>query len=277
VQSGGTISSDGGSVVTARGVCWSTSPGPTVALPTKTSNGSGTGSFSSNITGLNAGTTYYVRAYATNGVGTAYGNEVTFTTSNLVVDVDGNTYDTVVIGTQVWMSKNLRVSKYRNGDPIPTNLSNSTWQNTTSGACTIYNNAVVNDSIYGKLYNWYAVADPRGLCPTGWHVPSDAEWTTLENFLGGSSVAGGKMKAVSSLWTAPNTGATNSSGFTGLPGGCRNSSGSFINIGLFGYWLSSTQDSGIHAWSRNLGNAGVSVNRSNFSKSFGFSVRCVRD
>lgn len=230
--SGGTISSDGGAPVIARGVCWSTSPGPTVALPTKTSDGSGTGSFTSNLSSLSAGTTYYVRAYATNAVGTAYGNELSFTTLNLLTDIDGNTYDTVVIGTQVWMSKNLRVSKYRNGDPITTNLSNTTWQNTTSGACAVYQNSAANDSIYGKLYNWYAVADPRGLCPTGWHVPSDGEWQTLETALGMpaselnntggrglSQNVGGKLKAVSPLWLSPNAGATDSSGFTGLPGG----------------------------------------------------------
>jgi uncharacterized protein (TIGR02145 family) len=275
--SGGTISSDGGSAVSARGVCWSTSPGPTVALATKTSNGSGTGGFTSNISGLSKNTTYYVRAYATNTVGTAYGNEISFTTLNLLVDIDGNVYDTVVIGTQVWMNKNLRVSKYRNGNPIPTNLINTTWQNTTSGAYAIYDNTATNDSIYGKLYNWYAVADPRGLCPVGWHVPSDAEWSTLENFLDGSSVAGGKMKSVSPLWLSPNSGATNSSGFSGLPGGNRNSSGTYVNVGYLGYWWSSTQFSTTSAWLRSLFYNNGDVNRNYYFKRFGFSVRCVRD
>ncbi|MBK7887686.1 MAG: hypothetical protein IPJ86_10465 [Bacteroidetes bacterium] len=276
--SGGTISSDGGSAVISRGVCWSTSPSPTVALATKTINGSGTGSFTSNISGLSINTKFYVRAYATNTVGTAYGNELSFTTLNPPLDIDGNAYDTVVIGTQVWMSKNLRVSKYRNGDPIPTNLSNTTWQNTTSGAYAIYNNTTTNDSIYGKLYNWYAVADPRGLCPVGWHVPSDAEWTTLANFLGGSAVAGGKMKAVSNLWTPPNDGATNSSGFSGLPGGYRNNFGSYSYIGSGGHWWSSTQDSTPpNAWYRTLYFDDDGVFPSNYDKSIGFSVRCVRD
>jgi uncharacterized protein (TIGR02145 family) len=175
------------------------------------------------------------------------------------------------------MKQNLKVSKYRNGDSIPTNLSNSTWQATTSGAYAIYNNTATNDSIYGKLYNWYAVADSRGLCPTGWHVPGDAEWTTLENFLGGSSVAGGKMKAVSSLWTAPNTGATNSSGFTGLPGGYRHNSGTFYNVGNDGYWWSSTQYSSASAWYRRLYYGGADSLRNYATKAYGFSVRCVRD
>ena len=288
--SGGTISSDGGSAVTARGVCWSTSPGPTVALLTKTTNGSGTGSYTSNITSLSAGITYYVRAYATNTAGTAYGNEISFSTLNLLTDIDGNAYDTVVIGTQVWMSKNLRVSKYRNGDPIPTNLNNTVWQNDTSGAYAIYNNTTTNDSIYGKLYNWYAVADPRGLCPVGWHVPSDAEWQTLETALGmpaaelnnqgsrGSAQnVGGKMKSVSPLWLSNNAGATNSSGFAGLPGGNRNNIITYFGIGDDGYWWSSTQVSTTNAWFRNLNYSMGYVYRNYLNKSYGFSVRCVRD
>jgi uncharacterized protein (TIGR02145 family) len=288
--SGGSISSDGGSAVTTRGVCWSTSPGPSVALATKTSNGSGTGSFTANLTGLITNTTYYLRAYATNSVGTAYGNEISFLTLNLLTDIDGNAYDTVVIGTQVWMNKNLRVSKYRNGDPIPTNLSDGSWGATTSGAYAIYNNTATNDSIYGKLYNWYAVADPRGLCPVGWHVPSDAEWQTLETALGMPAAeltaagnrgsvqnVGGKMKAVSPLWLSSNTGATNSSGFSGLPGGYRFYDGtSYGDVGSQCYWWSSTQISTPSARMRNLVYS-VGVYRSFRIKSNGFSVRCVRD
>ena len=196
---------------------------------------------------------------------------------NTIADVDGNVYNVVTIGNQCWMKENLKTTKYRNGDLIPTNLSDAAWQATTSGAFSIYNNTTANDSIYGKLYNWYAVADPRGLCPTGWHVPSDAEWTTLENFLGGSSVAGGKMKAVSSLWTSPNTGATNSSGFTGLPGGGRNFDGEYIFIGTNGYSWSSTQYTTTIAWCRNLDNDNGDVYPNYFNKGQGFSVRCLRD
>jgi uncharacterized protein (TIGR02145 family) len=273
-QGGGNVSTDGGSAVTSRGICWSTSPGPTVALATKTVNGIGTGSFISSISGLQAATTYYLRAYATNGVGTAYSNEVSFLTANLVEDIDGNIYDTVLIGTQVWMSKNLRVSKYRNGDPIPTNLSNTAWQNTISGAYSIYDNIPANDSIYGKLYNWYAVADPRWLCPVGWHVPSVADWTTLENYLGGSSVAGGKMKAVSSLWNSPNTGASNSSGFTALPGGAYN--GFFNGLGNSTHWWTSTRISSTSAWGRPLFYDYNAFGTAISSTILGQSVRCLR-
>ena len=170
------------------------------------------------------------------------------------------------------MQQNLAVTKYRNGDPIPTGLSNTTWQNTTNGAYAIYNNDAANNTLYGKLYNWYAVNDSRGLCPIGWHVPSDAEWTTLETNLGGSSVAGGKMKSTTG-WSD----ATNESGFTGLPGGYRTSVGAYDVIGLYGYWWSSTEDGSSYAWFRVLNYLNSDVGRSDSNKRSGFSVRCVRD
>jgi uncharacterized protein (TIGR02145 family) len=198
-------------------------------------------------------------------------------TGNTVTDIDGNVYNTVTIGTQVWMKENLKVSKYKNGDVIPTNLDSAAWYTTPSGAFAIYNNDAANNTIYGKLYNWYAVADPRGLCPTGWHVPSDAEWTTLENFLGGRSVAGGKMKAVSSLWQSPNTGATNESGFSGLPGGSRGYHGPYLNVGTYGLWWSSTEVSSANAWFRTLYYYSGISDRYYSGKQGGFSVRCLRD
>ena len=193
-----------------------------------------------------------------------------------ITDIDGNVYNTVTIGTQVWMKENLKVSKYRNGDAIPTDLDTAAWSTTSSGAYAIYNNDAANNIIYGKLYNWYAVADSRNLCPVGWHVPSDGEWTILENFLGGASIAGGKMKAVSNLWLSPNTGATNESGFSGLPSGYRYTNGSYYGVG-FGGWWSSTESSSSEAWYRNL-DYGSGVSGRNFNyKQYGFSVRCLRD
>jgi uncharacterized protein (TIGR02145 family) len=197
--------------------------------------------------------------------------------SSTVTDIDGNTYNTVVIGTQEWMQENLKTTKYRDGSAIPGNLNDSAWIIDSIGAQADYNNDLANTAIYGKLYNWYAVADPRGLCPVGWHVPSDSEWTTLENFLGGASVAGGKMKAVSPLWLSPNTYATNSSGFSGLPGASRYTNGSYYSIGKFSYWWSSTQNSTTDAWFRYLAYGVGDVYRNFNTKSNGFSVRCVRD
>ncbi len=197
--------------------------------------------------------------------------------SGFVTDIDGNVYQTVTIGTQVWMKENLKVSKYRNGDPIPTNLTDDAWNSTTTGAYAIYNNDVANNTTYGKLYNWYAVADSRNLCPAGWHVPSDAEWTTLENYLGDSSVAGGKLKSTSNLWNTPNTGATNESGFFGLPGGNRLVNGTYNFIGYYGDWWSSTENSTTFVWSRGLYYYyGLSYRNSGY-KQGGFSVRCIRD
>jgi uncharacterized protein (TIGR02145 family) len=194
-----------------------------------------------------------------------------------VTDIEGNVYQTVRIGTQVWMKENLKVSKYRNGNSIPTGLTDAAWASTISGAYAIYNNDPANNTTYGKLYNWYAVADPRGLCPAGWHVPSEADWTTIENYLGGPSVAGGAMKAVSSLWTSPNIGATNSSGFTAFPGAYRGIGGAFQFIGLEGAWWSSTENSSTFAWYCSLYGAGANSYRGYTGKKNGFSVRCLRD
>ena len=287
---GGMVVSDGGSMVTNRGVAYGTSSNPTISGSVIV-NGSGVGAYTSTITGLTALTSYFVRAYATNSVGTAYGNQVTFTTpvipaftcgTSPVSDVDGNSYNTVQIGTQCWTQSNLKVSKYRNGDNIPTGLSNTAWVNTTAGAYAIYDNNPVNDGLYGKLYNHYAVTDSRGLCPTGWHVPTDGEWTTLETFLGGSSVAGGALTSTAihpspGGWWSPNTGATNSSGFSAGPGGLRDNYGAFYYVGRDGHWWSSTL-SGTSAWFRNLVYTGGGIHRYHpFDRTYGFSVRCLRD
>ena len=174
------------------------------------------------------------------------------------------------------------MSKYRNGDSIPTGLVNSAWQNTTSGSYAIYDNDPVNDGLYGKLYNHYAVTDTRGLCPTGWHVPSDGEWTTLENHLGGSSVAGGALKSTAMQptpggWFSPNTGATNSSGFTALPGGLRILNGGLYTMSNLGFWWSSSVLSGSDAWYRTLYSYNSIILRHYYGRTYGFSVRCCRD
>ena len=196
-----------------------------------------------------------------------------------VTDASGNIYPTVVIGTQVWMAENLRTEKYRNGTPIPNVTDNISWRNSITGAWSFYNNSSANNSTYGKIYNWYAVNDINQICPTGWHVPTDTEWATLTTFLGGLSVAGGKMKTTGTTnWQSPNATATNSSGFSGLPGGIRSTSGNglFTNIGTNGYWWSSTIVS-VSAWFRNLFYNDGSVVRNSYSRSVGMSVRCIAD
>jgi len=185
-------------------------------------------------------------------------------------------YPTVTIGTQIWMQKNLNVCKYRNGDDIPQVQDPTAWEALTTGAWCYYNNDTANGPVYGKLYNWYAVNDPRGLAPTGNHIPSDAEWTILTTFLGGE-FAGDKMKATTG-WT-PYSGITNtnSSGFTGLPGGYRSNNGAFDSVGNFGTWWSSSEVVTTDAWARDLRYDFGGANRNGFSKAIGFSVRCLRD
>jgi uncharacterized protein (TIGR02145 family) len=191
----------------------------------------------------------------------------------------------VQIGTQIWMTKNLNVSRYRNGDPIPQVTDQTQWENLTTGAWCYYNNDPTNGPIYGKLYNWYAVNDPRGLAPNSWHVPCDEEWTILINFLGGEGEAGGKMKATgilkggTGLWISPNFEGTNSSGFSGLPGGNRYYVPlSFFSSNIAGYWWSSSEYDGfLYAWSRYVDSYNSIVFRDFYSNSIGCSVRCVKN
>jgi uncharacterized protein (TIGR02145 family) len=297
---GGNVASDGGAMVTNRGVVYGTSSNPTIS-GSVTVDGSGLGAYTSTITGLTALTPYFVRAYATNSVGTAYGNEVSFTTpvfpaftcgTSTVTDVDGNSYNTVQIGNQCWTQSNLKVSKYRNGDNIPTGLSNTAWENTTAGAYAIYDNNPVNDGLYGKLYNHYAVVDSRGLCPTGWHVPTDGEWNVMVKFLDPnadtvcgncwqSGIVGGALKSTVTQptpggWNSPNAGATNSSGFSAGPGGRRIGLGDFNLLGVNGFWWSSSS-SGSLAWFRDVYYHHGNFYRNYNSRTFGFSVRCLRD
>ncbi len=201
---------------------------------------------------------------------------------------DGRTYDLVEIAGQCWFADNLATDQYRNGDPIATGLDNTTWQNTTAGAFAIYNNDPANDATYGKLYNWYTTVDSRGLCPTGWHVPTDCEWMYLEGSLGmsvadqemignrGSNV-GGAMKSITN-WTSPNTGATNNSGFTAVSGGYRELDGLNQFIGIYGAWWSSTEFDNNLAWDRNLLYNDTIVRRDiDGSKRVGFSIRCLKN
>ncbi|MBA7580412.1 hypothetical protein ES708_22303 [subsurface metagenome] len=306
-QSGGNITDDGGATVTVRGVCWSASQNPTL-YDNHTTDGSGIGSFSSSITGLAPGTTYYVRAYATNSVGTSYGNEIEIMTiwdNSTIPDYDRNVYQTVQIGNQVWMKENLKSTKYADGTPIPLVTDDAAWaalgDNNTDKAYCYYDNSSTNGDTYGALYTWAAAmngagtssSNPsgiQGVCPDGWHLPSDAEWKELEMYLGMSQSdadntgfrgtdEGGKLKETGTThWNSPNTGATNESGFSALPGGYRYTSyGYFYYIGYYCYWWSATEYYPNHAGIRYLNYNYSSVYRFNYLKSYGFSVRCVRD
>jgi len=190
------------------------------------------------------------------------------------VSYQGYDYATVLIGDQCWFAENLRSENYENGDAIPSNLSIGEWSSTTSGATALYMESSSNWEVYGRLYNWYAVDDARALCPSGWHVPTDGEWTVMTDHLGGESVAGGQMKTTLGWYDGGN--GTNTSGFSGLPGGGRYSNGYFVDAGYYGYWWSSSPN-GSDAWYRSLWGYAGTVYRFYDYRRNGFSVRCVRD
>lgn len=279
-SSGGTIINDGGVSVTSRGVCWSTTTSPTTAN-SKTTDGSGTGIYASDLTGLTSSTIYYVRSYATNSAGTAYGNEFSFTTSspvNTVTDVEGNVYNTVIIGTQIWMDENLKTTRYKDGATIPLVKDKTAWSILVTPAYCWYNNdELTYKATYGALYNWYTVNTGK-LCPTGWHIPSDADWTTLTSYLAIMDLVGGKLKETgTSHWQSPNTGATNEAGFIALPGGYRYFDGLFDNIGKYSNWWSSTEYSSTFSYYRLIYYYSSDVSRLYSNKKVGFSIRCLRD
>ena len=199
-----------------------------------------------------------------------------------ITDAEGNSYKTITIGTQQWMAENLKVSKYSDGTTIPNITGITEWKNNATGAWVYYDNDAANNAKYGKLYNWYAVSKTsngnKNVCPIGWHVPTDAEWTVLTDYLGGTTVAGGKLKEVDTTsWYSPNTDATNTSLFTGLPGGNRYNNGYYSGIGLNGNWWSSSESNTNDAWYRDLDYYNGVASRNYSVKYNGLSVRCLRD
>lgn len=270
---GGNVTADGGFSVTARGVVWDTLHNPTIALNTKTLNDTGLGLFTSSLTNLLNNRTYYVRAYATNSAATTYGNEESFTT------LSPPGFDTVTICNQLWMRRNLDVVTYKNGDTIPQVTDPNVWAGLATGAWCWYNNdSATYAATYGRLYNGYAVNDSRGLAPEGWHVATENDWTLLDNCAGGGQTSGGKLKEAGTVhWLSPNTGATNSTGFTALPGGLRYYDGGFSNITRYGHFWTST------AWIQNryymhaLGYDYEYLFGIDRTQNYGYSVRCVKD
>jgi uncharacterized protein (TIGR02145 family) len=194
-----------------------------------------------------------------------------------VTDIDGNVYPIAKICGKFWMTENLRTTRYNDGTVIPTGLSNTAWGAATTGACAFYNDLPENNTTYGKLYNWFA-ANNTTLAPTGWHVATEAEWVALIDCLGGSSVAGGKMKSTSSLWAAPNTGANNSSGFNGLPGGFKSySSGSYTSLGNVAYFWASNERNATQGEYILLDDDFASTATNGANKTFGYSIRCIKN
>lgn len=287
---GGNVTADGGGAVSAKGVCWNTTGAPTIDNDAFVASGSGTGSFVSNLSSLQSGTTYYVRAYATNSAGDAYGNEISFTTDHekgTLTDIDGNEYVTVKIGDQWWMAENLKTTKYNSGIDIPNEQDDALWKGLTTPAYSWYdNNPGSFKDLYGAIYNWYA-ASAADLCPTGWHVASDADFNELELFLGvptadinkwgwRGTTEGAEMKNTSG-WDANGNG-TNTSGFTAMPAGYRNyAEGAFGGRGVIAYIWTSTQENSLLGWYRRLDGNNTGVYKASVEKVVGKSVRCVHD
>jgi uncharacterized protein (TIGR02145 family) len=198
--------------------------------------------------------------------------------SNAITDPDGNVYHAVKIGTQTWMVENLKTTKYKDSTNIPLVADNLAWSTlTTEGYCWYNNDASTYKNPYGALYNWYAVNTGK-LCPTGWHVPTDAEWSTLTTYLGGESVAGGKLKeSGTNHWVTPNTDADNSYGFTALPGGSHYYNGAFYLNSKYGWYWSSTESSSADAWHVYMIYNSAANTRTSGAKNVGFSVRCLKD
>ena len=278
----GNVTGDGGSIVTKRGFCWSnTHQNPTIQNDMM-AFGNGVGSFSGTLKGLKGQTTYYVCAFATNSNGTGYGNIKSIATlDTTITDVDNNHYRIVQIGTQVWMAENLKTTKFKHGTSIPLITDNTAWCNlSTSGYCWYNNDEPNYKNTYGALYNWYAV-NTGSLAPTGWHVPSDIDWTVLTDFLGSEDVAGGRLKETGTThWLSPNTGATNETGFTALPGGVRDPDydGIFLGMGSYGFWWSSSENTPGYSWARVLiWNSSSILRDGGLDEVSGFSVRCIRN
>jgi len=287
-MSGGNVSSNGGAAVTARGVCWSTSSNPTTA-DNHTDDGTGTGAFGSSITGLNTNTFYYVRAYATNAVGTAYGNTETLTTQQLT-DADGNVYRTVVMGAQVWMAENLKVLPSVHATTDNSDTDPRYYVYGYDGTDLTAAKATENFTEYGVLYNWPAAVNS---CPTGWHLPSDAEWKTMEIFIGMPADTadladvyrgvlpiyenGAELKETgTSHWNSNN--GTDLHGFTGLPGGLYSYFiTSFLLMNDNGYFWTSTSFDADNSWKRFLDDINPGIHRNHETKAMGYSVRCVKD
>jgi uncharacterized protein (TIGR02145 family) len=269
----GDLTNDGGSPIIEKGFCWSLNPNPTI-LDKRTSDGATKGVHKSMLNNLLPSSLYYVRAYAKNASGISYSEQLNFRTlSELQIsDVEGNIYNTVQIGGQLWMKENLKTTSFNDGTQIPI------WTTYYGTGYNYYANNPANGSKYGLIYKYYTMKDPKGVCPVDWHVPSEAEWKVMINFLGGPNVAGDKLKESGQAnWVAPTSAATNESGFTALPGGSKDCSMSFVNIGTIAtFWSSDNVVGG------SVKGISLSSQSSTVTYGFGFDcnasyIRCIKD
>jgi uncharacterized protein (TIGR02145 family) len=277
------VASDGGSKISDCGIYIGTAANPETG-GTKLSVASDTGTFVFQVNGLLPGTQFYMKAYAKNSKGDGLSEQVTFTAPAKVKDYDNNSYETVTIVNQMWMAENLKATHFQNGDPLGTTTV-PTFD--ISGESSpkyqwSYNGDDAIAAVYGKLYTYYAITDSRKICPVGWHIPTDTEWMTLENALGGYTIAGSSLKeSGTSHWISPyNSDATNASCFKALPGGYRSptsGANSFSFIWNYGYWWSATEGDAGNAWVRTLFVQSSQISRTSFSKKGGASVRCLKD
>ena len=284
---GGKVLYGGSSTLTECGVYCGLSTNPEIN-GTKFRIGNGLGLFSILLPGLNPSATYYMKAYATNGNGTTFGSEVTFTTGQnttfqSIRDIEENVYYTVNIGAQVWMAENLKTTKYNDGTNIPLVIDSTAWSNLrTPGYCR-YDNSTPDKDAFGSLYNWYTLDSAsngnKNVCPTGWHIPSDNEWSALTTYLGGESIAGEKMKESSDFyWNSRFASGNNSSDFSALPGGKRSDDlPTFNGIGYSGLWWSSTAYTTTLAIDRWIISDDNDIEGIRTIKQNGLSVRCVKD
>ena len=281
--SGGDVTNQGGDYVTGRGICWNTSANPEIMINGWTIESGTLGTYESILVELTPNTTYYVRAYAENVTGLGYGSDMSFSTKEFgnVTDIDGNNYKTADIGSQVWMAENLKTTKYQNGDligtttPITLDISGQImpkyqWDN--------YNGTESNVQTYGRLYTWFTVNDNRGVCPVGWHIPTEVELGDLTTFLGGIQVAGGKLKESGmSHWDITSTLATNESGFSALPGSDRNKYGNFQLDGSSSKFWTSDELNETNSLYWSLSGKDNNVSSDNTDKGSGLSIRCIKD
>jgi len=280
---GGYIWSNGNDYIEGSGVEWSEDKNFGTSNSKEVYSGSVMGNFEGIISDLTPNTKYYFKAYAYNSVGTSYGSTKNFTTLQAsaggVIDIDGNLYDTVVIGTQTWLVQNLKVSRLNDCTNIALVIGETDWANQTASAyCWFDNDESSYKNTYGAMYNWFAVNTGK-LCPEGWHVPSHAEWVTLVNYASGDTIAGGKLKETGTdHWGPPNIGATNEFGFTARGGGQRSGNDGFYYLrNETGYWWSTKEEDPDDAWSWVINSdVAVILNQIGYKKD-AYSVRCIKD